>query len=209
MSSKLKRDKTVVLPKIKLNKNSTKEELRRKYSKIKSNINIMKMSDKNVIFNSIAKKPSTSIDYKKPIHILPKIQIKQLSNTANIKGYNTNAINNIVNSENLIEQKYEYYGKIALDLLNNDKELKDMYEELYNNNDENNKKEWIERHLLKKEIFKVKIDVITKKNEDVSLFIRNEIWKILNNKTLDNLLIKSLKAFKCKYKEYVNNMYNL
>ena len=111
------------------------------------------------------KKPGTSNITKKPIYILPEIPIRKLSKTANIKTNDNNINNNDNNNytkqnENQINDKmnnvpnyYEKYENVALFLLENDDELKNMFNELNENNSISDTKKWIEENLLQREVF--------------------------------------------------------
>ena len=172
------------------------------------------------------KKPGTSNITKKPIYILPEIPIRKLSKTANIKTNDNNSNNNDNNNynkdnytkqnENQINDKmnnvqnyYEKYENVALFLLENDDELKNMFNELNENNSISNTKKWIEENLLQREVFWTMLEFYVKKKLDVNRFIKREIYKLLNNKILDNTLAKSLKMIQFQYNEYINNIHNL
>ena len=172
------------------------------------------------------KKPGTSNITKKPIYILPEIPIRKLSKTANIKTNDNNSINNDNNNynkdnytkqnENQINDKmnnmqnyYEKYENVALFLLENDDELKNMFNELNENNSISDTKKWIEENLLQREVFWTMLEFYVKKKLDVNRFIKREIHKLLNNKILDNTLAKSLKMIQFQYNEYINNIHNL
>ena len=173
------------------------------------------------------KKPGTSNITKKPIYILPEIPIRKLSKTANIKtndninsnnndNNNYNKDNYIKQNENQINDKmnnvqnyYEKYENVALFLLENDDELKNMFNELNENNSISNTKKWIEENLLQREVFWTMLEFYVKKKLDVNRFIKREIHKLLKNKILDNTLAKSLKMIQFQYNEYINNIHNL
>ena len=93
--------------------------------------------------------------------------------------------------------------------MENDNELKKMFEEIYDKSDYQSEKQWIEENLFNREVFKIMLESYAKKNGDVNSFIRNEISKILNNKKLDNMLLKSFKQIQFQYDEYINNVHNL
>ena len=173
------------------------------------------------------KKPGTSNVTKKPIYILPEIPLRKLAKTASIKtngnnnndidnnNYNNNANYNQQN-ENQINDKmnneqnyYEKYENIALLLLENDEELKNLFNELNVNSHISNTKKWIEENLLQREVFWAMLEFYVKKKLDVNRFIKREIHKLLNNKILDNTLAKSLKMIQFQYNEYINNIHNL
>jgi hypothetical protein len=190
-----------------------------------NNKNPIYNSNKIIENNPLEKKPGTSIDKRKPQYILPKIPIKKLSNTANVKADDSKKINNnfyckefvCQNNENnnndihiMDNNYYEQYGKNAIDLLNNDDELKNMFNEIYDGkNDEKYKKEWIEKHLFGREVFVVMLESYIRQNKDIKTFIKNEINKILNNKLLDNIVIKSFKQINFQYDDYINKIYNM
>ena len=216
MSNIYNRNQFNLLPKIifksKFNYNFSK--LRNKYS-INSNHNEIIRP----IRNSKDKKPGTSINSKKPIYILPEIPIKKLAKTSSIKtnnnnnddmknfvGQNGDPINVIQNQRQIYYEKYE---NIALQLLENDEELKTMFNNLYRENDVEHKKILIEENLFKKEVFWTIIEFYEKGNFDINNFIRKEIRKILKNKILDNSLAKSLKLVQFQYNEYINKIHNL
>ena len=172
------------------------------------------------------KKPGTSNITKKPIYILPEIPIRKLSKTANIKTNDINSNNNDNNNynknnytkqnENQINDKmnnvpnyYEKYENVSLFLLENDDELKNMFNELNENNPISDTKKWIEENLLQREVFWTMLEFYVKKKLDVNRFIKREIYKLLNNKILDNTLAKSLKIIQFQYNEYINNIHNL
>ena len=172
------------------------------------------------------KKPGTSNITKKPIYILPEIPIRKLSKTANIKtndNNNNNNDNNNYNKDNFTKQNenqindkmnivqnyYEKYENVSLFLLKNDDELKNMFNELNENNSISDTKKWIEENLLQREVFWTMLEFYVKKKLDVNRFIKREIYKLLNNKILDNTLAKSLKMIQFQYNEYINNIHNL
>ena len=172
------------------------------------------------------KKPGTSNITKKPIYILPEIPIRKLSKTANIKTNDNNSnnnVNNIYNKDNYTKQNednindkmnnvqnyYEKYENVALFLLKNDDELKNMFNELNENNSISDTKKWIEENLLQREVFWTMLEFYVKKKLDVNRFIKREIHKLLKNKILDNTLAKSLKMIQFQYNEYINNIHNL
>ena len=94
-------------------------------------------------------------------------------------------------------------------MLENDEELKNMFNEININGCISDKKKWMEENLLKREVFWTMLEYYVKKNLDVNRFIRKEIHKILKNKILDNILAKSLKMIQFQYNEYINNIHNL
>ena len=188
------------------------------------------MNQKDIVSSlrySKEKKPGTSNITKKPIYILPEIPLRKLAKTASIKtngnnsndfdnnNYNSNAnynqqnenqINDKINSE---QNYYEKYEKIALFLLENDEELKILFNELNENSCISNTKKWIEENLLQREVFRTMLEFYVKKKLDVNRFIKREIHKLLKNKILDNTLAKSLKMIQFQYNEYINNIHNL
>ena len=195
----------------------------------KVNVN---MNQKDIVSSlrySKEKKPGTSNITKKPIYILPEIPLRKLAKTASIKtngnnnndfdnnnnNYNNNANYNQQN-ENQINDKinneqnyYEKYENIALHLLENDDELKNLFNELNENSCISNTKKWIEENLLQREVFWTMLEFYVKKKLDVNRFIKREIHKLLKNKILDNTLAKSLKMIQFQYNEYINNIHNL
>ena len=193
----------------------------------KVNVN---MNQKDIVSSlrySKEKKPGTSNITKKPIYILPEIPLRKLAKTASIKtngnnnndidnnNYNNNANYNQQN-ENQINDKinneqnyYEKYENIALFLLENDEELKNLFNELNENICISNTKKWIEENLLQREVFWTMLEFYVKKKLDVNRFIKREIHKLLKNKILDNTLAKSLKMIQFQYNEYINNIHNL
>ena len=193
----------------------------------KVNVN---MNQKDIVSSlrySKEKKPGTSNITKKPIYILPEIPLRKLAKTASIKtngnnsndfdnnNYNSNANYNQQN-ENQINDKinneqnyYEKYENIALYLLENDEELKNLFNELNENGCISNTKKWIEENLLQREVFWTMLEFYVKKKLDVNRFIKREIYKLLKNKILDNTLAKSLKMIQFQYNEYINNIHNL
>ena len=193
----------------------------------KVNVNL---NQKDIVFSlrySKEKKPGTSNITKKPIYILPEIPLRKLAKTASIKtnGNNNNDIdnNNYNNNANYNQQNenqfkdkinneqnyYEKYENIALLLLENDDELKNLFNELNENSCISNTKKWIEENLLQREVFWTMLEFYVKKKLDVNRFIKREIHKLLKNKILDNTLAKSLKMIQFQYNEYINNIHNL
>ena len=193
----------------------------------KVNVN---MNQKDIVSSlrySKEKKPGTSNITKKPIYILPEIPLRKLAKTASIKtnGNNNNDIdnNNYNNNANYNQQNenqfndkinneqnyYEKYENIALFLLENDEELKNLFNELNENICISNTKKWIEENLLQREVFWTMLEFYVKKKLDVNRFIKREIHKLLKNKILDNTLAKSLKMIQFQYNEYINNIHNL
>ena len=96
-----------------------------------------------------------------------------------------------------------------MQLLENDEELKSMFNDLYGDKEINHKKILIEENLFKKEVFWTILEFYEKGNLDINNFIRKEIRKILKNKILDNSLAKSLKIVQFQYNEYINKIHNL
>ena len=193
----------------------------------KVNVNLNQKDIVSSLRYSKEKKPGTSNITKKPIYILPEIPLRKLAKTASIKtngnnnndidnnNYNNNANYNQQN-ENQINDKinneqnyYEKYENISLILLENDDELKNLFNELNENSCISNTKKWIEENLLQREVFWTMLEFYVKKKLDVNRFIKREIHKLLKNKILDNTLAKSLKMIQFQYNEYINNIHNL
>ena len=193
----------------------------------KVNVNLNQKDIVSSLRYSKEKKPGTSNITKKPIYILPEIPLRKLAKTASIKtnGNNNNDIdnNNYNNNANYNQQNenqfndkinneqnyYEKYENIALLLLENDDELKNLFNELNENSCISNTKKWIEENLLQREVFWTMLEFYVKKKLDVNRFIKREIHKLLKNKILDNALAKSLKMIQFQYNEYINNIHNL
>ena len=193
----------------------------------KVNVNLNQKDIVSSLRYSKEKKPGTSNITKKPIYILPEIPLRKLAKTASIKtnGNNNNDIdnNNYNNNANYNQQNenqfndkinneqnyYEKYENIALYLLENDEELKNLFNELNENGCISNTKKWIEENLLQREVFWTMLEFYVKKKLDVNRFIKREIHKLLKNKILDNTLAKSLKMIQFQYNEYINNIHNL
>ena len=193
----------------------------------KVNVNLNQKDIVSSLRYSKEKKPGTSNITKKPIYILPEIPLRKLAKTASIKtnGNNNNDIdnNNYNNNANYNQQNenqfkdkinneqnyYEKYENIALLLLENDDELKNLFNELNENICISNTKKWIEENLLQREVFWTMLEFYVKKKLDVNKFIKREIHKLLKNKILDNTLAKSLKMIQFQYNEYINNIHNL
>ena len=193
----------------------------------KVNVNLNQKDIVSSLRYSKEKKPGTSNITKKPIYILPEIPLRKLAKTASIKtnGNNNNDIdnNNYNNNANYNQQNenqfndkinneqnyYEKYENIALLLLENDDELKNLFNELNENSCISNTKKWIEENLLQREVFWTMLEFYVKKKLDVNRFIKREIHKLLKNKILDNTLAKSLKMIQFQYNEYINNIHNL
>ena len=185
------RNQTNILPRIKSNIEIENNTQKNKILYIKPNTNNLNPTNKNIIINSLEKKPRSSIDKKKPSYILPKIPIKKFSNTANININNINNINYKPKPFEFNENNNEInFENISIDLLNNDNELKNMFDELYNKKDNIFKKEWLKENLFQKEVFKIILDSEIKNNRNISSFLRKEINKILKNMQLDNILLK-------------------
>lgn len=213
-------NQTNVLPRINSNSDLTSKNYKNKKAFMNQNNNPL-IIDKNFKIRPLEKKPGTSIDKKKPLYILPKIPIKKLSNTAGVKKNNLNNVGNFYQYNNyqndndnynqigLNTENYGEYENIGINLLDNDDELKKMFMEIYNKNDYESKKQWIDKNLFNREVFRVMLESYIKQNGDVNSFIRNEISKILNNKILDNMLLKSFKQIQFQYDEYINNIHNL
>ena len=215
--------------------NDTNNNNNNNNNKNQNNNLIHNNNNNKLILNSVEKKPGTSIDKRKPAYMLPKLPTKQLSNTANVKADNSRKnnnnfyynkfmsqdnpnnyndignINNNDNNDNNDNNNYsEIYEKKAIDLLNNDNELNNMFNEIYGGkNDEKYKKEWIEKHLFKREVFMIMLESYVKQNKDINSFIKNEISKILNNELLDNMVLKSFKQINFQYDDYINKIYNM
>ena len=192
---------------------------RRMFSVVNADIN-----QKEIIYsfkNLKEKKPGTSINTKKPIYILPEIPVKKLAKTASIKTNNNNNNNEInddnkninepqINNEQSKEQTYyEKISDMALKLLENDEELKKLFNELNGKNVVEDKKKWIKDNIFKREVFWTILDFYFKKNLDVNDFIKKEIRKNIKNKILDNTLSKSLKLIQFQYNEYINNIHKI
>ena len=210
MSNNYNRNLLPLLPKInpniKISNNLYKPKNR--FSQLNAQINQKEII--NSLKISKEKKPGTSINTKKPLYILPQIQVRKLAKTANNINDNNNKQNE--NQINIIQSKeevyYHKYGNIAMNLLENNEELNKMYNELYGKNSEENKKKWMEENLFKREVFWTLIELYIKKNMDINKFIIKEIRKILQNKILDNTLAQSLKRIQFQYNEYMNNIHN-
>ena len=210
MSNNYNRNPLPLLPKInpniKISNNLYKPKNR--FSQLNAQINQKEII--NSLKISKEKKPGTSINTKKPLYILPQIQVRKLAKTANNINDNNNKQNE--NQINIMQSKeevyYHKYGNIAMNLLESDEELNKMYNELYGNNSEENKKKWMEENLFKREVFWTLIELYIKKNMDINKFIIKEISKILQNKILDNTLAQSLKRIQFQYNEYMNNIHN-
>ena len=192
---------------------------RRMFSVVNADIN-----QKEIIYsfkNLKEKKPGTSINTKKPIYILPEIPVKKLAKTSSIKTNNNNNNNEInddnkninepqINNEQNKEQTYyEKISDMALKLLENDEELKKLFNELNGKNVVEDKKKWIKDNIFKREVFWTILDFYFKKNLDVNDFIKKEIRKNIKNKILDNALSKSLKLIQFQYNEYINNIHKI
>ena len=192
---------------------------RRMFSVVNADIN-----QKEIIYsfkNLKEKKPGTSINTKKPIYILPEIPVKKLAKTASIKTNNNNNNNEInddnkninepqINNEQSKEQTYyEKISDMALKLLENDEELKKLFNELNGKNVVEDKKKWIKDNIFKREVFWTILEFYFKKNLDVNDFIKKEIRKNIKNKILDNTLSKSLKLIQFQYNEYINNIHKI
>ena len=193
----------------------------------KVNVNLNQKDIVSSLRYSKEKKPGTSNITKKPIYILPEIPLRKLAKTASIKtngnnnndidnnNYNNNANYNQQNENQFNDKKnneqnyYEKYENIALHLLENDDELKNLFNELNENSCISNTKKWIEENLLQREVFWTMLEFYVKKKLDVNRFIKREIHKLLKNKILDNTLAKSLKMIQFQYNEYINNIHNL
>ena len=175
----------------------------------------------NILRYSKEKKPGTSITTKKPIYILPEIQPRKLSKTASIKT-NSNSLENKINNndigvnsieQNLVKKRkevidYQHYQNECLLLLINEEDIKKMYNQLYGNEDINDKKKWIEENLFKREVFLTILESYIKNKIEINNFIKREISRILRNKLLDMQLSKSLKLIQFQYDEYINNIHN-
>ena len=190
------------------------------FSVVNTNIN-----QKEIIYSLKSlkeKKPGTSINTKKPYYILPEIPVKKLAKTANIKtNYNNN--NNEINDDknkNINEDKknneqnkektyYEKISDMALILLENDEELKKLFNELYRKNVIEDKNKWLNDNIFKREVFWTILEFYFKKNLDVKEFIKKEIRKKIKNKILDNTLSNSLKMIQFQYNEYINNIHKI
>ena len=83
-----------------------------------------------------------------------------------------------------------------------------MYNQLYGNEDINDKKKWIEENLFKREVFLTILESYIKNKIEINNFIKREISRILRNKLLDMQLSKSLKLIQFQYDEYINNIHN-
>ena len=215
------RNLTNILPKI-----NSKVKLENNMAKIKVslpfvNSNINQIGNINILRYSKEKKPGTSITTKKPIYILPEIQPRKLSKTASIKT-NSNSLENKINNndigvnsieQNLVKKRkevidYQHYQNECLLLLINEEDIKKMYNQIYGNEDINDKKKWIEENLFKREVFLTILESYIKNKIEINNFIKREISRILRNKLLDMQLSKSLKLIQFQYDEYINNIHN-
>ena len=215
------RNLTNILPKI-----NSKVKLENNMAKIKVslpfvNSNINQIGNINILRYSKEKKPGTSITTKKPIYILPEIQPRKLSKTASIKT-NSNSLEKKINNndlgvnnmeQNLVKKRkefidYQHYQNECLLLLINEEDIKKMYNQLYGNEDINDKKKWIEENLFKREVFLTILESYIKNKIEINNFIKREISRILRNKLLDMQLSKSLKLIQFQYDEYINNIHN-
>ena len=215
------RNLTNILPKI-----NSKVKLENNMAKIKVslpfvNSNINQIGNINILRYSKEKKPGTSITTKKPIYILPEIQPRKLSKTASIKT-NSNSLEKKINNndigvnsieQNLVKKRkevidYQHYQNECLLLLINEEDIKKMYNQIYGNEDVNDKKKWIEENLFKREVFLTILESYIKNKIEINNFIKREISRILRNKLLDMQLSKSLKLIQFQYDEYINNIHN-
>ena len=216
------RKQTNILPRISSKIGMTKDLHQSKNTFSRVNANIKQNEIISTLRLSKEKKPGTSINTKKPIYILPEIPIKKLAKTSDIKANNNN--NNIHNNNDYYNREidnpnndkqnkqklyYEKYENTAFILLENDEELKNMFNEVNEYCNIPDIRNWLDENLLKKEVFWAMLEFYIKKNLDVNRFIKKEIYKILKNKILDNNLAKSLKLIQNQYNEYINNIHNL
>lgn len=169
----------------------------------------------NLYENQIVKKPNTSFaPKKKHSQILPKINsnklIKVLSlNSAQDSNSNFTSSNNNCNDDSGVIYDINNYKNISMNLLVADKELSNMFEEIYKRKDYEIKQKWIEINLFKREVFKIRLESCIKKKLDVTTFLKAEINKILKNKLLDHIFLNSYRQIQLKYEEHINNINNL
>ncbi len=104
--------------------------------------------------------------------------------------------------QNVDTQKFK---DISVNFLNNNSELKKLFENLYGN-DDNFKIKWIERNLLEKKIFKVRIEILIKNKQDILSFIKSEITKLLTEQSLDYQISESCKNLEGIYEEQMKKI---
>ena len=125
--------------------------------------------------------------------------------------HNDIGVNSI--EQNLVKKRkevidYQHYQNECLLLLINEEDIKKMYNQIYGNEDINDKKKWIEENLFKREVFLTILESYIKNKIEINNFIKREISRILRNKLLDMQLSKSLKLIQFQYDEYINNIHN-
>ena len=180
----------------------------------------MSLDKNNIKLNEnhyIHKKPNTSLGHKKKNpQILPKINSNKLIKVLslnNIQDSNPNfySANNNCNDDSGVIYDINNYKNICMNLLVTDKELSNMFEEIYKKKDYEIKKKWIEINLFKREVFKIRLESCVKKKLDVNTFLKAEINKILKNKLLDHIFLNSYRQIELKCEEHIkdiNNLYN-
>lgn len=140
--------------------------------------------------------------------VLNKVEVAYLDNN-NIDINNYNDINGVNGTNPVAFYNLNDYIDISTNFLNSNNEFKNMFEDLYKNDDYNSKKKWIEINLFNKEVFKIRLESYIKAKKDIPSFIKNEINKILTNEYLDYQFEKSLKRIKSNCDKHIQNIQNI
>ncbi len=112
--------------------------------------------------------------------------IVNYNNNVNVDNNSKNNNNsNYASYYNNAEIDFNRYKDISVNFLVNNIELKEMFEEMFNKNDINIKRKWIDKNLFNKEVFKIRLETYKNSKKDIPSFIKNEINKILSNQYLD------------------------
>ena len=171
----------------------------------------------NLNENQLTKKPNTSLGQKKKYsRALPKINSNKILKVLSLNNVqdsipNFNSTNNNCIDDSGVIYDINNYKNISMNLLVGDKELSNMFEEIYKRKDYEIKQKWIEINLFKREVFKIRLESCIRKKLDVTTFLKTEINKILRNKLLDHIFLNSYRQIQLKCEEHINvinNLYN-
>lgn len=100
------------------------------------------------------------------------------------------------------------YKDISINFLMNNGDFVKMFDKMYKN-DINSKKNWIEKFLFGKEVFKIRLETYIKNKMDIPSFIKNEIQKILNNQYYDYIFSDTYKGILEKFDEHCKEIENI
>ena len=110
--------------------------------------------------------------------------------------------------KNNIAEDINKFKDISINLIMNNNEINRIFGKLYRN-DAIAIKNWVEKHLFGREIFKIKIEAYIKNKMDIPSFIKNEIYKILCNQYYDYIFSESYKQITLKFDQHSKQIDNI